>query len=85
MTKTRFGFTSVLVGLAATVAIAAVPATAAADPTPVSSPSAPGRGTVALPPGGPVDTFPQDQTVGGADPFVPFGTDPFVPYGVWTP
>jgi hypothetical protein len=40
---------------------------------------------VALPPGEPVDTLPQAPTVGGADPFVPFGTDPFVPNGVWTP
>ena len=42
-------------------------------------------GTVALPPGGPNVVYQQDQSVGGADPYTPFGTDPYVPYGVWTP
>jgi hypothetical protein len=94
MTNNRFGIAAVLTGLAAAVAIAAVPSAAASavDPTPVntgdktpvstaggteptqkapvaSGPS--GQGTVALPPGGPVDILPQNQTTGGADPFVP--------------
>jgi hypothetical protein len=41
-------------------------------------------GTVALPPGGPNVVYVQDQTVGGANPYTPFGTNPGVPYGVWT-
>ena len=96
----RFGISSVLAGLAAAVAIAATPSAGAAgvDATPMSAagetqptqaPPAPTGtptgGTVALRPGGQIDTFPQDQTIGGADPLVPFGTDPFVPSGVWTP
>jgi hypothetical protein len=40
-------------------------------------------GTVALPPGGPNVVYAQDQNVGGANPYTPFGTDPGVPYGVW--
>ena len=40
-------------------------------------------GTVALPPGGPNVIYAQDQNVGGANPYTPFGTDPGVPYGVW--
>jgi hypothetical protein len=42
-------------------------------------------GTVALPPGGPVAIYPQDQSTGGANPYMPFGTNPYVPYGVWAP
>jgi hypothetical protein len=64
----------------AAVAIAAAPSTAGAGPN-----SASGQGTVALPPGGPIAVFPQDQIIGGADPYTPFGTNPDVPYGVWTP
>ncbi len=41
-------------------------------------------GTVVLPPGGPVSLYPRDQSVGGANPFVPYGPNPMVPYGVWT-
>lgn len=100
MKVNRFGITSVLAGFAAAVAVAAAPSAAAAgiDPTPVPAAgetqptqSAPAptstatRGTVALPSRGQIDTLPQDQTIGGADPLVPFGTDPFVPSGVWTP
>jgi hypothetical protein len=96
----RFGIGSVLAGLAAAVAIGAAPsaATAGVDPTPISAagetqptqtPPAPtstsARGTMALPPAGQIDTLPQDQGIGGADPLVPFGPDPFVPSGVWTP
>jgi len=44
-----------------------------------------GQGAVALPPGGPVAVLPQDQGIGGTDPYVPFGTDPYVPFGVWAP
>jgi len=40
-------------------------------------------GTVALPPGGPDIVYQQNQNIGGANPFTPFGTDPYVPYGVW--
>jgi hypothetical protein len=40
---------------------------------------------VAMPPGGPIAVYPEDQTVGGADPYTPFGTDPLTPYGVWAP
>lgn len=95
-----FGISSVLAGLALAAAVAAVPSAGAVDanPTPVSAagqtqatqaPAAPSgtptRGTVALPPDGQIEVFPQDQTIGGADPLVPFGTDPFVPTGVWTP
>jgi hypothetical protein len=66
---------------------APAPAVAAPQPSQVAVPiPAPApRGTVALPPGGEISTFPQDQTIGGADPLVPFGTDPYVPYGVWAP
>ncbi|HEY7053760.1 MAG TPA: hypothetical protein VH496_16735 [Mycobacterium sp.] len=42
-------------------------------------------GTVALPPGGPVATYPQAQNTGGANPYLPFGTNPYVPQGVWMP
>lgn len=99
MKMTRFGISSVLAGLAA-VAIAAAPSAGAegVDTTPMSAgggtqptqapavpTGTPTAGTVALPQGGQIDTFPQDQTIGGADPLVPFGTDPFVPPGVWTP
>jgi hypothetical protein len=42
-------------------------------------------GTVALPPGGPNIVYHQDQSVGGANPYTPFGTNPYVPFGVWTP
>lgn len=100
MKMNRFGISSVLAGLAVAVAIAAAPSAGAAgaDATPVSAageaqptqaPPAPTgtptRGTLALPPGGQINTYPQDQTIGGADPLVPFGPDPFVPSGVWTP
>ena len=99
MKMKRFGISSVLAGLAA-VAIAAAPSAGAegVDTTPTSAgggtqptqapaapTGAPTGGTVALPPGGQIDTFRQDQTIGGADPLVPFGTYPFVPSGVWTP
>ena len=40
-------------------------------------------GTVALLPGGPDIVYQQNQNIGGANPFTPFGTDPYVPYGVW--
>jgi hypothetical protein len=42
-------------------------------------------GTVALPPGGPNVVYQKDQSIGGANPYTPFGTDPYVPYGVWAP
>ena len=42
-------------------------------------------GSVALPPGGPVAIYPQEQSTGGANPYTPFGTNPYVPYGVWAP
>lgn len=40
-------------------------------------------GTIPLPPGGPETVYPRDQSVGGANPFVPYGPNPFVPYGTW--
>jgi hypothetical protein len=43
------------------------------------------NGTAALPPGGPVAIYPQEQSVGGANPYTPYGANPYVPYGVWTP
>ena len=71
---------SMFAGIAAlTVAAAVVVAPSAAATT------GSGQGTVALPPGGPIAVYPQDQAIGGADPLVPFGTDPFVPYGTWAP
>jgi hypothetical protein len=70
MNKLTFA-TIVSSGLAALAAALAIPA-AAED------------GTVALPPGGPVATYPQDQGPGGANPYTPFGTNPYVPYGVWS-
>jgi hypothetical protein len=42
-------------------------------------------GSVALPPGGPIAIYPQGQSIGGANPYTPFGTNPYVPHGVWTP
>ncbi len=96
----RFGISSVLAGLAVGVAIAVGTVSRCrgrrrdadirrgrAQPTqaPPAPTGTPTRGTVALPPGGQINTYPQDQTIGGADPLVPFGTDPFVPSGVWTP
>ena len=32
-----------------------------------------------------VVVYQQDQSVGGANPYTPFGTDPYDPFGVWTP
>lgn len=69
MTRTR------LAALALTTALVVAPSAAASN----------GQGSVALPPGGPIAVYPQDQPVGGANPLVPFGTDPFVPYGTWAP
>ena len=53
------------------------------DQVPATTTNDPG-GAVVLPPGGPVAIYPRDQTVGGANPFVPYGPNPMVPYGVWT-
>jgi hypothetical protein len=61
-------------GLAAVAIGLATPALAADE-----------EGTVALPPGGPVAIYPQLQSIGGANPYTPYGTNPYVPYGVWTP
>ncbi len=69
------GTTSLLAGVAAVIAIAATPS-ATAD-------TADG-GTVALPPGGPVAIYPQNQITSGANLYTPFGTDPEVPYGAST-
>ena len=77
------GFAAVAIGLA-TPALAADNAPSTAVGTP-SSASHSGEGTVALPPGGPVAIYPQLQSIGGANPYTPFGTNPYVPYGVWTP
>ena len=81
------GLAAVAIGLA-TPALAADNAASTAVTT-QSSASAPssqsGEGTVALPPGGPVAIYPQLQSVGGANPYTPYGTNPYTPYGVWTP
>ena len=70
--------------LFATIASTGLAAMAIGLATPaLAADSASGQGTVALPPGGPVAVFPQDQIIGGADPYTPFGTNPDVPYGVW--
>jgi hypothetical protein len=94
MTKSTWLIPTALAGLAVAGAVAVAPVAAAAgvnpEPTPTTpmpvaiAPAFPG-GAVALPQGGPVAIFPQDQAIGGADPFLPFGTDPSVPYGAWTP
>jgi hypothetical protein len=52
--------------------------------TALATPALADDGTVALPPGGPVTVYPQDQGPGGANPYTPFGTSPYVPYGVWS-
>jgi hypothetical protein len=83
MLKSRFGIASVLAGLAAAVAIAVAPG-ALATTTDANSGDNTG-GALALPPGGPVAVWPQNQPTGGADPYLPFGTDPYVPFGVWSP
>jgi hypothetical protein len=84
-------------GLAALAIGLAIPALAADDAASIAvttqssaaTASAPsshsGEGTVALPPGGPVAIYPQHQSIGGANPYTPFGPNPYVPYGVWTP
>ena len=84
-------------GLAALAIGLATPALAADDAASVavatqssaataSAPSSQsGEGTVALPPGGPVAIYPQLQSIGGANPYTPFGPNPYVPYGVWAP
>jgi hypothetical protein len=51
----------------------------------LAAPALADDGTVALPLGGPVAIYPQDQGIGGANPYTPFGTNPNVPYGVWAP
>lgn len=33
----------------------------------------------------PTIVIPGEQTVGGANPHIPYGTNPLVPYGTWTP
>ena len=57
------------------------------SPTPVQTAPHQGAedGSVALPPGGPLEIYPQGQSTGGANPYTPFGTNPYVPHGVWTP
>ena len=42
-------------------------------------------GSVALPHGGPIAVYPGAQSVGGANPYTPFGPSPYVPDGAWTP
>ncbi len=79
MTVNGLKFVLVLAGIA-TALVVSQP-----TPSPAASAEPANQGTVALPPGGPTSIYPQNQTIGGANPFVPFGTDPFVPYGVWGP
>ncbi|HZQ33194.1 MAG TPA: hypothetical protein VFB19_15835 [Mycobacterium sp.] len=74
MAKKMFGVAIAVAGLAAAITVSAAPLATAGS-----------GGTVALPPGGPTTIYPQTQTIGGANPYVPFGTDPSVPYGVWAP
>ena len=84
------GLAALAIGLA-TAAFAAddAPSVAVAAQSSAATTSAPssqsGQGTVAVPPGGPVAIYPQDQSTGGANPYTPFGTNPYVPYGVWAP
>ena len=84
------GLAALAIGLA-TAALAADDAAsiAVATQSSAATASAPssqsGEGTVALPPGGPVAIYPQHQSIGGANPYTPYGTNPYVPYGVWTP
>ena len=81
----KWALTLVVISSAAAVAItAAPPADLSPNPAPTNPTQGPG-GAVAMPHGGPIAVYPQDQIVGGADPDTPFGTDPLVPYGVWTP
>jgi hypothetical protein len=70
-------------GLAAVAIGVATPAFAASATTPPAANSQSGQGTVALPLGAPVALYPQDEIVGGDDPYTPFGTDPDGAYGVW--
>lgn len=72
---------SALAGAAA-AAICAAPLAAA---TPVVGPGFDNGGSVSMPPGGPQSVYPRDQSIGGANPLVPFGSDPYTPFGVWTP
>ena len=99
MTINKLAFSSALSALAAAGAIAAAPFASAtnvdsppliAGPTQVATAINPAplpgtSGAVALPPGGPIAVLPQEQSVGGANPYTPDGTDPYVPFGVWTP
>ena len=71
--------------LAADDAASIAVATQSSAATAIAPSSQSGEGTVALPPGGPVAIYPQLQSIGGANPYTPFGTNPHVPYGVWTP
>jgi hypothetical protein len=74
-------------------AVGAVAIAFGSSPTADASPSIPTLtnpvpgpgGAVAMPPGGPLAVYLEDQNVGGADPFTPYGTNPLAPYGVWTP
>jgi hypothetical protein len=85
MVKDRMTRALAVYGGVIAVAFAVAP-TAAGSPDPVPSNPVQGPGgAVAMPPGAPLAVYPEDQTVGGADPLTPFGADPLVPYGVWTP
>jgi hypothetical protein len=73
-----------IVGSAVAIAVASMPTAAAAPGATPTNPAPGPGGAVAMPPGGPLTVYWQEQNVGGADPDTPYGTDPLVPYGVWT-
>lgn len=79
MTK-KIGLGIAAACLGAAIGIWSAPSAVAEAPPAVGN-----QGTIALPPGGTQVIYPQTQTIGGANPYVPFGTDPLVPYGVWAP
>jgi hypothetical protein len=81
----RLSMPLVVVSSVLAIVLAPAPtADAAPDPAPPNPGQGPG-GAVAMPPGGPLAVYLQDQNVGGAYPYTPYGTDPLAPYGVWTP
>jgi hypothetical protein len=81
----RLSATLLVVGGAVVIAFASAPlADASPNQAPTNAVNGPG-GAVAMPPGGPLAVYLEDQNVGGADPYTPYGTDPLVPNGVWTP
>jgi hypothetical protein len=83
MTVTKLALSSALTALAVGAAVAAAPFAVAAnvdqgpvvagptEPVAPINPAAPQGGSAALPHGGPIAIFPQDQLIGGANPYLP--------------